>query len=322
MLPPRARKPLLLAGQQRQWAAYQAHLPFDLPLNPRSTVPSAMTDSDLDSPLAALVRRYDHDRYLTTLFAPAAARPALFAIAAFNHELAKTREVVSEAMLGEIRLQWWSDAVGECFAGSPRRHEVVTPLAEAIQRFGLDRAPFDRMIEARRFDLGDSAPPDLNALESYCADTAGAVVMLGLQVLGVEDPDSHEAARHVGIAYGLTGLLRAVPFHAQDRRVYLPTQVVEAVAADMGGLFDLKPHEGLERAVAALASTAANHLRLARRIKGLSKSARTGLLVGRLAQTYLGALRRAGHNVFDARVQTPPPWRQLTLTAAALTGRF
>lgn len=280
-----------------------------------------MAETDLDSPVATLVRRYDHDRYLTILFAPAERRPALFALAACNHELAKTREVVSEPMLGEIRLQWWSEAIGECFEGRPRRHEVVEPLAEAIRAHGLTRDRFDRMIEARRFDLGDAAPPDRAALERYCADTAGEVIALNLEVLGAANAAALEAGRHVGIAYALTGLLRALPFHARDRRVYLPTAVVEEVAADMGALFDLKPHQGLNRAVAALADTAAAHLRAARRVRGVPKAARPALLPGRLAQTYLAALARAGHDVFDARVQTPPPWRQLALTLTALVGR-
>ena len=281
-----------------------------------------MAETDLDSPVATLVRRHDHDRYLTILFAPADRRPGLFALAAFNHELAKTREVVSEPMLGEIRLQWWHEAIGECFEGRPRRHEVVEPLAEAIRAHGLTRDRFNRMIDARRFDLGETAPADLAALERYCADTAGEVIALGLEVLGAADSASLTAGRHVGIAYALTGLLRALPFHARDRRVYLPTAVVEEVAADMGALFDLKPHHGLERAVARLAGAAAEHLDAARRVRGVPKAARPGLLPARLADTYLAALARAGHDVFDARVQTPPPWRQLTLALTALAGRY
>ena len=51
------------------------------------------------------VRQHDRDRYLTALFAPPARRPGLFALYAFNLEVAKVREAVSEPMLGHIRLQ-------------------------------------------------------------------------------------------------------------------------------------------------------------------------------------------------------------------------
>src|ERR1041385_2992054 len=61
------------------------------------------------SPLAALCRRHDRDRYQTALFAPADRREALFALYAFNYEIARVREIVSEPMLGQIRLQWWRE---------------------------------------------------------------------------------------------------------------------------------------------------------------------------------------------------------------------
>lgn len=71
------------------------------------------------------VRRYDHDRFLTSLFAPAARREGLLALYAFNVEIAKTAEVVSEAMLGQIRLQWWREAIEALYAGAPPEHEVA-----------------------------------------------------------------------------------------------------------------------------------------------------------------------------------------------------
>ena len=95
---------------------------------------------------------HDRDRFLTTLFAPADRREALFALIAFNIEIAKTREVVSEALLGQIRLQWWRDAIGEIYSGAPRRHEVIGPLAEAVDRWHLDRRSFDTLIDARAAD--------------------------------------------------------------------------------------------------------------------------------------------------------------------------
>ena len=80
------------------------------------------------------IRRYDRDRFLTALFAPADRREDLFALYAFNLEVAKTREVASEAMLGQIRLQWWRDALDEVFAGKPPRQHAVVVVVPAEQR--------------------------------------------------------------------------------------------------------------------------------------------------------------------------------------------
>ena len=114
------------------------------------------------SACAAQVRSYDHDRFLCALFAPADRREDLFALYAFNLEIAKTREVVSEPMLGQIRLQWWRDAIEGIYAGAPpRRHEVLDGLAGAIARHGLSRAAFDALIDGRETDLSDEPPADL-----------------------------------------------------------------------------------------------------------------------------------------------------------------
>ena len=66
---------------------------------------------------AQQLRRLDHDRYLTTLFAPAAARPLLIALYAFNTEVARVGEIVSEPIIGQMRLQWWRDAIAEAASG-------------------------------------------------------------------------------------------------------------------------------------------------------------------------------------------------------------
>ena len=104
---------------------------------------------------AALVRRHDLDRFRFALFAPARHREAVFTLFAFNHEVAKTRESVSETMIGAIRLQWWRDSIEGIYAGTPRQHEVIGPLAACIAAYGLPRAPFEALINARERDLED-----------------------------------------------------------------------------------------------------------------------------------------------------------------------
>src|SRR5918994_1208498 len=103
--------------------------------------------------IASELRRHDHDRYLTCLFAPRARRGQLFALYAFNLEVAKTAEVVSEPMLGQIRLQWWREAVAGIYAGAPPRHEVIRPLGDAVRARRLTREHFERLLDARAFDL-------------------------------------------------------------------------------------------------------------------------------------------------------------------------
>ena len=82
---------------------------------------------------AEQVRRYDYDRYFAAAFASGDVRRGLMALYAFNIEIASTRERVSEALLGEIRLQWWGDAIAEIYEGKVRDHAVASEIAFAIE---------------------------------------------------------------------------------------------------------------------------------------------------------------------------------------------
>ena len=272
---------------------------------------------------AEQVRRFDPDRYLTVLFAPAARRAALFALYAFNIEVAKTAEVVSEAPLGLLRLQWWRDALEAIEAGQTPRHAVAEPLAEAVRRHNLDPALFGRLIDAREFDLEGRAPADLTALEAYAAGTSAGLVHLALQVLGVEAATARAAGSHAGIAWALTGLMHAVPFHAAAKRLYLPRDLSQVAGLRTGELFELHSSPALCRVVEQVATCAREHLGAARALDGqVPRKARPALLCATLAEQGLARLARAGYDPFDTRVRERPPGRAWRLAWAALRGRY
>ena len=178
------------------------------------------------SPAATLVRSHDRDRFQTALFAPAAHREALFALYAFNYEIARVRESVHEAMLGQIRLQWWREAIDSAYGDGPmRRHEVVEAVTAAIRERNLSRGLFDRLIDTREHDLDDEPPATLAALEDYAEGTSATLIYLALEVLVAAAPPALEAARRIGIAYAFAGLMRAMPVHAQAGRSFIPASL-------------------------------------------------------------------------------------------------
>jgi len=260
-----------------------------------------------------LARRYDHERFLASLFMPADRRPAVWALLAFNLEIARVREAVSQPVIGQIRLQWWRDAIDEIYTGKPpRRHEVVEPLAAAIEAHRLTRTHFDTLIDGREFDLGDEPPESLAALERYVEKTSSRLIDLQLEILGVEAPAAFEAARHVGIAWGLIGLLRALPFHAAQSRSYLPADLTAAAGIDRDGL--LAGRMSAAAAVKPLADRAAEHLAAAARLRAdIPRRAVPALLIARTARLHLHRLRRVAHDPFDPRIGAPDAWAVLRL---------
>jgi NADH dehydrogenase [ubiquinone] 1 alpha subcomplex assembly factor 6 len=273
--------------------------------------------------LAQSLRQHDRDRYLTTLFAPAERRADLIALYSFNFEVAKTREIVQEPLLGRIRLQWWRESIDAIYRGLPlRKHEVVEPLAAAIRRHGLTRYHFDRLIDAREADL-EEAPASLDALEVYAEDTAARLVRLALEILDTRDEAAGKAGRHLGIAWALTGVLRALPVQARLRRVSLPADLIAEAGLDVARFLELKSSPALYQVVEQLAERAREHLAAARAARpAISRRALSALLIGTLADTHLGRIARAGYDPFArdlARPDTLASWR---LAMAWLAGRI
>lgn len=272
---------------------------------------------------AAQIRRDDNDRYLTALHAPAARREALFALYAFNVEIAKTRETVSEPMVGQIRLQWWREAIDEAYAGSVRDHAVLHPLAAAIERHDLSRRHFDILIDAREFDLTDEPPQSLDALVDYAAATSSTLVRLALEVLGVGEGAAHEAARPIGIAWGLTGLLRAAAFHARAKRQFLPAVLMAEAKADPADLFELRGGAALAEVARTVAEAAARHLAAGRKHRPeVPRVAVPALLPATLAELHLKAIARRDHDLFSRPIGVSQPKRQFALLRASLRGRY
>src|SRR6185312_5652950 len=114
----------------------------------------------------ALVRAEDRDRYISVLFAPAAKRKYLFALYAFNAEIARVAEQVREPMMGELRLQWWRDAVDGHAAGDASRNPVAHALIDTIKTCNLSRAYFHELLDARAFDFYSEPMESLSRLET------------------------------------------------------------------------------------------------------------------------------------------------------------
>ena len=167
--------------------------------------------------MAALVRRHDPDRFLTALFAPAARREALFTLYAFNHELARAREMAREPTMALIRLQWWREVV----EGARRRHEVAGPLGDALDAGQLRAADLEGMIAGREAEAdGIGTMEDWRA---YVLATAGGVAAAAVGALAVDAPDA--PVRALGAAYGAAGILRATPALARQGRSLVPDEL-------------------------------------------------------------------------------------------------
>lgn len=217
---------------------------------------------------AELVQRGDPDRFMSAMTAAPDQRDALFVLYAFNLEIARAPWVTAEAMIAEMRLQWWLDAIGEIYdGGAVRKHEVVTPLAEVIAAHGLPRGLFDDLINARRWDIYKEPHANLDAFDTYLRQTSANLIALSfLATQG--GPADVPAVLEFGHAVGLANLYMAIPALENAQKYPLV--------------------DGRAEAVGILAADGLAQLRSARRnLSGVSKSARAALRAGWMAQPRL-----------------------------------
>ncbi|MBL4693676.1 MAG: squalene/phytoene synthase family protein [Magnetovibrio sp.] len=147
--------------------------------------------------------RSDRARYLCALAAPRRKRDSVLTLLAFDQEIARIPKLVSEPSLGAIRLQWWLDALSVMAESSAPTH----PILKALAPLGLDVDGLRRLVEARNFDL-ELAPVSMTCLQNYALATGGAFQALVLDLLGVVDPEVHQAARYIGAAATLANLMQ------------------------------------------------------------------------------------------------------------------
>ena len=186
------------------------------------------------SPCGAIARRHDPDRFLCALFAPPERREALFTLIAFNHELARAREVASNPLIALIRMTWWREVVEHAAEGRPaRQHEVAGPLNAAIRAGLLDAQGLIAMAEAREAEAEEEGIASTPALHAYLRGTAGGFAVVAGRLLGAP-ATLLPALQQAGMLYGLAGLLRAVPALAAQGRCLLPRDqvVAESMIAD------------------------------------------------------------------------------------------
>jgi phytoene synthase len=251
----------------------------------------------------------------------------LLSLYAFNIEVARTRELVREAMIGEIRLQWWRDAIAECRAGNPRRHQVVHPLATAIVDCNLPESCFLEVIDARGRDLDDLPPVDEDALRAYIEGSGGALGELAYRCVVSEEaltPDGLKAGRAAGRAWAWIGLARGLHVHRVMGRHTIPATWLARHPDLSQEVAVARPGPASRAWTEWLVQQAQDEfLKVRQGAKGAGKSGQAALAPARLATLYAARLRRVGYDPYQIEVNTLSPARRAwSLLGTSLFGRI
>jgi phytoene synthase len=265
---------------------------------------------------AEALRQGDRDRYLSTLVLTGPHRDAVTALYAFNADVASIRERVSDPAPGEIRLQWWSDALEGEGHGAVRQNPVADALLDTMARYTIPAGTLLRLIGARRFDLYDDPMPDLESFEGYAGETVSTLYQLAAMILNDgETIETGDAAGHLGVAHAMIGHLRAFGLVSGQGRIMLPWSVLAANGVREGEIFAGTGSEGLSEALGQIAEMAAAHLDKAESaIAALPGRLKPAFASIALLKAQLAALNRRQTSLF-VPVPDDADWRKIARLA-------
>jgi phytoene synthase len=269
----------------------------------------------------ALVRAADKDRYLASLFAPAAARQHLYALYAFASEIARVRDAAREPLPGEIRLQWWRDVLEGEGRGEVSANPVAAALLDTVVRCAVPRARVIALIDARAFDLYDEAMTSLADLDAYAERTSGTLFALAAQILGgAHGADAiavDAAAQSAGIAYGVAQRLLTFPRDLARRQLFVPLDLLAQHGVTREEIGARQNTASLRSTLAALRDHArAGFGRFRAAAPGLPETCAPAFLVAALVPPLLARLDAAAADPFGL-VEVPQWRRQWALWRAA-----
>ncbi|KAI1259072.1 squalene/phytoene synthase [Xylariaceae sp. FL1019] len=182
-----------------------------------------VTDTDVDKARQYCItqlKQSDYDAYLIRNFIPKSRQDAYDAFRTLNLELVRLPELVSNPAIGQMRMQFWRDAVNNTFAGRPPRepimlllHRVLTRLADASPNSNPATIKFWllRLINTREKYMDNRPFTTLAALEDYAENTYATLMYSTLASLGVQSMHLDHLASHVGKACGIAAVCRGIP---------------------------------------------------------------------------------------------------------------
>jgi 15-cis-phytoene synthase len=265
----------------------------------------------------AVARAADKDRFLAALFAPAAQRRHLHALYAFNSEIARVREAAREALPGEVRLQWWRDALAGQARGEASAHPIATALLDTIAQCALPVEPLLGLIDAHGFDLYDEPMASLADLDAYGRDTEGALMTLGARILAGDAQPVEAAAAPAGIACAVAYRLRSFPLDVSRRQMFVPLELLERHGVPREEVEARSNTQGLRAALAELRGHArAAFARFRNAAAEVPDRCAPAFLTAAIVPPLLARLDRAADDPFSP-VEVPQWRRQWAIWRAA-----
>jgi len=254
---------------------------------------------------------------------PAKVRDPALALYAFCRLADDAVDLVDDKAASVLRLR---DRLDLAYDGRPLNAPADRAFAAVIADYEMPRALPDALLEGLAWDALGRRYATLSELHDYCARVAAAVGAMMCVLMRVRDADALARACDLGVAMQLTNIARDVGEDARARRMYLPTDWLDAARIDADAFFaEPLPTDAVRGMVRRLLDHADRlYLRAEAGVAALPMGARPGIFAARHIYAGIGtAVRRNGCDSVSWRGRTSrrqkAGWMGLSMLRAGIT---
>ena len=142
------------------------------------------------------------ERYFISLFAPKNVHASLWGIFAFNSELSRITNTVTEPMIGRIRLQWWRESLEKLEENKGRGHYILQSLQIPLALKKTTLSDLISLIDSREIEFEERGSCDIEKILKYADSTLGLLTELSAKISSCS-PNDINWARKIGTSWGL-----------------------------------------------------------------------------------------------------------------------
>ena len=196
--------------------------------------------------IAAKVKKASSSFYWAMRILRKPKRDAIFAVYAFCRAVDDVADAPAIALKVKHKaLTGWRSEVNTLYAAGAPRYSIIQALKQPVADFQLRQEDFLAVIDGMQMDAdGPVIAPSLQELDLYCDRVAAAVGRLCVGIFGEPGENGLTVAHHQGRALQLTNILRDVAEDADEGRLYLPEEYLDAHNVDYSDLQDVMAQPG------------------------------------------------------------------------------
>jgi phytoene synthase len=157
-------------------------------------------------------------------------------------------------------------------------------------------------------DLTQTRYLDWPGLERYCYRVAGVVGLLAAGIFGYRDARTLEYAKHLGIAFQLTNIIRDVGEDARKNRIYLPMDELKRFDVPATDILNARQTPQFAALMRFQEERARSYYETAMRELPPEdrRAQRPGLIMAAIYRALLAEIARDGFRVLNQRTSLTP----------------